>query len=73
MIRFEGYIIGVKLADFEEILAALIADIEAASGQMFSTTEELQACGHPRSAIVSSSEGTSYCRMCEEEAREVGQ
>jgi len=25
-------------------------------------------CGHPRSVIVSTDEGTNYCRMCEEEA-----
>lgn len=27
--------------------------------------EELQVCGHPVSAIVSSDEGTHYCRECE--------
>jgi hypothetical protein len=30
--------------------------------------EEEQPCGHPKADIVSSDEGTSYCRMCEQEA-----
>jgi hypothetical protein len=73
IIRFRGYIIGIKLAVLEGILDALIANIEAAGGQMLSAVEELQGCGHPRAAIVCSDGGTCYCRMCEEEAREVGQ
>lgn len=31
---------------------------------------ELQPCGHPKSAVVSSDEGTSYCGECEREARD---
>lgn len=30
---------------------------------------DLQICGHPKSAIVSSKGGTSYCAECEREGR----
>jgi hypothetical protein len=33
---------------------------------------EEQPCGHPKSDIVSGDEGTSYCGMCEKEAKDGG-
>lgn len=30
--------------------------------------QEKQPCGHPREAVVSSGEGTNYCRLCEDAA-----
>ena len=29
----------------------------------------LMLCGHPKSAIISSDEGTHYCGMCEDETK----
>ena len=40
---------------------------EYGSMSEFKVTEIQLPCGHPVSAIVSSGEGTSYCRMCAEE------
>ena len=33
----------------------------------YDETRYVQICGHPFSSIVSSDEGTHYCRECEEE------
>lgn len=40
-----------------------------ATGEESTGVKGKASCGHPVSAIVSSNEGTSYCRECEEEAR----
>lgn len=32
--------------------------------------EDIMPCGHPKSAIISSKEGTNYCGECEKEKRE---
>ena len=51
------------LHDVAEVAAYIIFE---------ATHSELQICGHPKIAIVSSDEGTNYCGDCiQEQAREL--